>query len=108
MTKDAASKAYTLVSLYLSLYKDKYNKNIVINKHKEKWAMSDVIDSVGFDRAKELLIYYFHVQRTGHPLQWFLYNFEKLDAALTAHKDDEARRSKLRELTKRMVEDNEQ
>ncbi|NDB81747.1 MAG: hypothetical protein EB127_03215 [Alphaproteobacteria bacterium] len=107
MTKDDASKAYTLVSLYLSLYKEKYNKSIVLNKHKEKWAMADVIDSVGFDRAKELLIYYFKTSRTNHALQWFVYNFERLDAILTASVEDELKRKKIREMTKKMVEENE-
>lgn len=107
MTKDAAAKAYSLVSLYSSLYKEKYDKSIVINKHREKWAMSDVIDSVGFDRAKELLIYYFKTNRTGHTLQWFLYNFDKLDSTLTASQEDAERRKKMRALTKEMVASNE-
>ena len=107
MTKDDASKAYTLVSLYSSLYKDKYNKSILINKHKEKWAMAEVIDCVGFDRAKELLLYYFHTTKSGHPLQWFFYNFERLDAVLTAKAEDQQRRDKMREFTKKMVEENE-
>lgn len=108
MTKDDSTKAYQLVSLYLSLYKTKYNKNVVINKHKEKWAMADVIDSVGFDKAKDLLVYYFQTSKSGHPLQWFLYNFERLDVLLNAKRDDEEKRSKMRELTKKMVEENEQ
>jgi len=107
MTKDDAQKAYQLVSLYLSLYKEKYNKTIIINKHKEKWAMSDVIDSVGFPRAKELLVYYFHTSKSGHPLQWFLYNFERLDILLTAKAEDEEKRNRMRALTKKMVMENE-
>jgi len=107
MTKDDAGKAYHLVSLYLSLHKEKYNKSIVINKHKEKWAMVDVIDSVGFDRSKELLIYYFQTSKSGHPLQWFLYNFERLDVLLTAKVEDEKKRNRMRELTKKMVMENE-
>jgi hypothetical protein len=46
------SRAYSLVSLYSSLYKDKYNKSIVINKHKEKWGMAEVIDSVGIRQSQ--------------------------------------------------------
>lgn len=107
MTKDDAIKAYSLVSLYLSLYKDKYNKTITINKHREKWAMNDVIDSVGFDRAQELLIYYFKISKSGHPLQWFFYNFDKLEEHFVKSQQDVERRKKLRESTKKMVEENE-
>lgn len=107
MTKDLASQAYSLVSLYVSLYKQRYNKTIVVNRHKEKWATADVIESVGIERARELLTYYFTTSRPSHPLQWFLYNFERLDAALTAKEDDAKRRRKLFDNTKRMVLENE-
>jgi len=38
---------YVLIGLYESLYKERYNKKPRINKFREKWAMQDVIDSVG-------------------------------------------------------------
>jgi hypothetical protein len=43
---------YVLIGLYLSLYKEKYNKSLTVNKFREKWAMNDVIESVGFQRAQ--------------------------------------------------------
>ncbi len=95
---------YILISLYQNLYKDKYGRAITINKFREKWAMQDVIDSVGFDRAKELLEYYFGLTKNGHPLQFFFYNFDKMDALkLEIEKDKEKRRLLLEE-TKKMVE----
>ncbi len=39
---------YVLIGLYESLYKEKYGKKPRLNKFREKWAMQDVIDSVGF------------------------------------------------------------
>ena len=42
---------YILISLYISLYKERYNKVVTINKFREKWAMQDVIDSVGYHYA---------------------------------------------------------
>jgi len=42
---------YVLIGLYLSLYKEKYNKSLTVNKFREKWAMNDVIESV--DAATE-------------------------------------------------------
>jgi len=47
---------YVLIGLYESLYKEKYGKKPRLNKFREKWAMQDVIDSVGYERAKDLLI----------------------------------------------------
>ena len=96
---------YVLLGLYQNLYKEKYNKAITLNRYKEKWAMQDVIDSVGFDRARDLLVYYFSLNKYGHPIQFFYFNFDKMEQIkIESDKDKEARR-KLMEQTKKMVEE---
>ena len=95
---------YILLTLFQNLYKEKYKKDPSINKFREKWGMQDVIDSVGFDRAKELLEYYFVLPRNAHTMQFFLYNFDKMDIVkVEIEKDKEKRRLLLQE-TKKMVE----
>lgn len=105
MTKDEAKLAYALVSLYCALYNQKYGKQPVVNKYRDKWAMQDVVDSVGYDRARKLLEYYFQITKTGHTLQWFFYNFEKLDLAITQSEQDKVRRELIMSKTKTMVEE---
>lgn len=95
---------YVLIGLYQNLYKEKYGRVPTMNKFREKWAMQDVIDSVGFDRAKELLIYYFSLTKNGHPLQFFFYNFDKMDALKIEIQKDKEKRRLLLEETKKMVE----
>lgn len=95
---------YILMTLYQNLYKEKYGRVANINKFREKWAMQDVIDSVGFDRAKELLEYYFGLTKNGHPLQFFFYNFDKMDALKKEIEKDKEKRRLLLEETKKMVE----
>ena len=95
---------YILNGLYQNLYKEKYGRVPTMNKFREKWAMQDVIDSVGFDRAKELLIYYFSLTKNGHPLQFFFYNFDKMDALKIEIEKDKEKRRLLLEETKKMVE----
>lgn len=95
---------YVLIGLYESLYKEKYGKKPSLNKFREKWAMQDVIDSVGLDRAKEIMRYYFTLPKGGHPLQFFLYNFDRIDAAISEVEKDKERRRLLLEETKIMVE----
>lgn len=97
--------SYVLIGLYESLYLEKYGKKPKLNKFREKWAMQDVVDSVGFDRAKQLLIYYFKTSKYGHPLQFFYYNFDKIDRIQHDTEQDKIYRSILREETKRMVEE---
>jgi hypothetical protein len=102
-----AKYAHTLLSFYDKLYTEKYGNKPKYNKYREKWAMQDVVDSVGFERAKELLEYYLKVTKPRHPLQWFFYNFDKLDDMLEQKQADAVRRKKMLEETKRMVEENE-
>jgi hypothetical protein len=99
-----SKEPYILLTLYQNLYKDKYNKAVTINKFREKWAMQDVIDSVGYTRAKELLEYYFGLNKNGHPLQFFFYNFDKMDLVKTEIEKDKEKRRLLLEETKKMVE----
>ena len=93
------------MTLYQSLYKEKYGKVPQLNKFREKWAMQDVIDSIGLDRAKELLIYYFSLPKSGHPLQFFFYNFDRIDSAVLEVEKDKERRRLLLQETKKMVEE---
>ena len=105
MTKDEAKQGYGLISLYCSLYKEHYKKPAVVNKYREKWAMLDVVESVGYDRTKILIEYYFKISKPGHPLSWFFYNFEKLDLTLQQVEEDKSRRELIRAKTKSMVEE---
>ena len=95
------------MSLYLSLYKERYSKDLTVNKFREKWAMQDVIDSVGFDRAKELLTYYFSTNKSGHPLNFFYNNFDRIDSLHKEIQKDKANRNVLLQETKKMVEGEE-
>jgi hypothetical protein len=97
---------YILLGTYQSLYKERYGKPPRINKYREKWAMQDVIDSVGYDRAKELLEYYFMTAKQGHPLSFFYYNFDKIDALKTEIDRDKLNRIRMLKETKEMVEEN--
>lgn len=98
-------KERKLVELYIKLYKDRYKTAPVVNKYRERWAMKDVMDSMGYDRAVELLTYYMGVDRdNGHSLQFFYYNFDSIHAYLKKVEEDRARRKKMAEKTKERVE----
>jgi len=100
----ANQEPYILLGIYESLYFAKYNKKPKLNKYREKWAMQDVIDSVGFNRAKELIEYYVRTNKSGHPLQFFFYNFDKIDRLQLEIEKDKENRKALREATKKLVE----
>jgi hypothetical protein len=96
---------YILLTIYMALYEQKYGKKPRINKYKEKWAMQDVLDSIGFDSAKDVLNYYFRTGKNGHPLNFFYNNFDRLEDMMIQINKDVANRARLLEQTKRLVEE---
>lgn len=92
-----------LLKYFKDLWEEKYKRPLEINLFKEKWAAVDVIDSVGAKRAKELIDYYFTTGNLGHSLQWFFYNFDKLDSALKEKVKDKEHRAKIMQQTKERV-----
>jgi hypothetical protein len=100
-------EAYILLTMYQNMYKEKYGKLPSLNKYREKWAMQDVVDSIGYERAKELLQYYFTTGKHGHPLQFFFFNFDKIDIMQKEIEKDKRNRKILQEATKKLVEGEE-
>lgn len=99
-----SKEPYILLSIYQNMYQNKYGKMPSLNKYREKWAMQDVIDSIGYGRAKELIEYYFTTGKNGHPLQFFFFNFDKIDIMEKEIKKDKTNRRILQEATKKLVE----
>ena len=96
---------YILLTIYMALYEQKYGKKPRINKYKEKWAMQDVLDSIGFEQAKDVLNYYFRTGKNGHPLNFFYNNFDRLEDMMIQINKDVANRARLLEQTKKLVEE---
>lgn len=101
----ASKEPYILLTIYMALYEQKYGKKPRINKYKEKWAMQDVLDSIGFEQAKDVLNYYFRTGKNGHPLNFFYNNFDRLEDMMIQINKDVANRARLLEQTKRLVEE---
>ena len=98
---------YILLSLYSNLYEGMYSTKPTINRYKEKWAMQDVIDSIGFERSKNVLYYYFETGKNRHPLNFFYNNFERIEDMMIQIKEDKARNTRVLQETKNRMEGNE-
>ena len=84
-----------------------YSTKPTINRYKEKWAMQDVIDSIGFERSKNVLYYYFETGKSRHPLNFFYNNFERIEDMMIQIKEDKARNTRVLQETKNRMEGNE-
>lgn len=104
-----AKQANALVTLFVSLWTDKYKRKPTnVNRYRDKWGFQDMIGDLGYDRSREIMEYYFKTSRAGHPLQYLLYNYEKLDQILREIEEDEVNRAELRAATEKRVREWEQ
>ena len=102
------TNAGKLLTLFVKLHKERYNRPLVVNRYKEKWKMVDVIESVGYDRAVELMHHYFKTNNPGHPIDKFVYNFEKYDSVMRELEVDRVNRENLRRITEQRVRELEE
>lgn len=89
MARSSTDKeAYSVISLYTQLYKNKYGSAPIINKYKEKWAILSLIEDFDDYGVRETLEYYFKLSKDRHPLSWFINNFTSLyTSRLNAERD---------------------
>lgn len=94
--------AFALLSEYSKLYQTKYGNAPVLNKYKEKWGMSSLVEDFGRDGVSQTLTYYFKINREGHSLSWFYNNFSNIHLSRLASEKDAKIRAEAREKTKQL------
>ena len=100
--KEKARQAHILLSRYISLYQQTHKRKPPINRYSAKWGMMDVIDSIGVERADQLLAFYF-VTKNAHTIEFFYKNFDKMDIHEQAVREDRKRRAMIRKQTEERV-----
>lgn len=98
-------QADELLNLYVSLYVDKYGKSPTINRFKQRWAFKDMIADYGLAPSKSVVEYYFSTGRVGHPMEYLLYNYDKLHRIMVDIKQDEVKREEIRRETEERVKE---
>jgi hypothetical protein len=102
----AASKsdkdAYSLLSDYSGLYRVRYGQSPVLNKYKEKWGMSSLVEDFGKDEVYKTLTFYFRTNREGHSLSWFYNNFSTIHLSRLSSEKDDRIRAESREKTRQL------
>ena len=100
--REVASK---FLGEYRKLYLKEYGRKAKFNIFAERWGAMDMIESVGIDRAYEILAYYFLCDVSGHPLPQLWRTFDRIDDMMVAIDRDREHRESVRQATKmRMAE----
>lgn len=98
-------QANGLITQFIKNYTDKYGKAPVLNRYKEKWAFQDMVSDLGYERAKLVVDYYFRTSKLGHPIQYLLYNYERLNRVMLEREEDNAKLKEIAQATKKRVEE---
>lgn len=101
-----AKQVHTLISYYLKKYKEKYGFAAIVNRNRARWYVGNMLIDMTIDDAKGLIDYYFDTfGEKGHDLEWFLYNYDKLQVARVKRDEDAAALAHIRAESKRRAEE---
>lgn len=103
MTKaDRLRVANELVSLYMKLYKDRFREAPILNRHKQKFALHDILEDIAQSELRKLIAYYVKVD-SDPSLTKFCYEYDELYVRMQRDAKDEDERLQLRRETQRRV-----
>lgn len=98
-------QSQSLITYFLQKYRAKYDSEPRdLNRYRDKWGFAAMIEQYGTPRAKEIIDYYFDTLRPGHPVNYLLFNYEKLDQIMTEKAEDAEKRRQLRLESMKRVE----
>lgn len=94
-----------LITQYIKSWTERYGKSPVLNRYKWKWAFRDMVEDLGYERAKEVVAYYFRTNRLGHPIEHIAYNYDQMHKILLEREADDANIEKLKKETEQRVKE---
>src|SRR6478735_6121770 len=93
-----AKDCHEMTSYYMKGYKEKYGSAPNVNRNTARWGFDSVLHDMSKQHVKMLLDYYFEVPSDRrHDLDWFFYNYEKLNRSKLEQEEAKAARTKLME-----------
>lgn len=99
-------QAQTLVSYFGKKYKEKYDTAPVLNRYKARWGFDAILMDMSESKVKDLIDYYLETYSPNmHDLDWFFYNYDKLDQAKRDRDKDAVALAALREQSKKRTEE---
>lgn len=101
-----AQQGNALVTLYIQCFEDKYSRKPLVNRHRVKWGFQDMISDLNYNSARDVIEYYFKTSgQSGHPIDFLLYNYEKIFQVMEEIKKDQKNREELRKQTEQRVKE---
>lgn len=105
MAKATAQQCHALTTYYIDKYTDVVGKAPLVNRNKSKWGFEAMLIDYTPAQARELIDFYIDHYAATPTIEWFLFNYEKVDQAKQERAEHEVVMAKRREETKRRAEE---
>lgn len=104
MAKATAQQCHALTTYYITKYTEVVGKAPLVNRNKSRWGFEAMLLDYTSNEVRELIDHYIE-HYTTPSIEWFLFNYEKVDVAkqeFEEHKVSNAKR--LKETQQRLEE----
>jgi len=104
MAKATAQQCHALTTYYISKYTEEVGKAPLVNRNKTRWGFEAMLLDYTPEQARELIDHYIEHYSTP-TIEWFLFNYEKVDEAKKEYEQYKVSSAKrLAETQKRLEE----
>lgn len=104
MAKPTAQQCHALTTYFKTKYTETQGREPVISRNKARWWFEGVLMDYTATQAHELIDYYLEHWESPS-LEWFGYNYDKVDEAYTDHHKNELAAKKRRQVTQARLEE---
>lgn len=101
---DRLKQANELINYFIKLYGEKFGEKPVLNRHKQRFAVSDVLEDISYTKAQAILRYLVKVDAEPS-LTKFCYEYDELEVKMQREKKDDQERLQLRKETEQRVKE---
>lgn len=104
MAKPTAQQCHALTTYFIQKYTDVVGKKPSVNRNKARWGFESILMDYTPTDARGLIDYY--MEHYNNPtVEWFLFNYEKVDNAKQEHEENEAAAERRRAATAKRLEE---
>jgi hypothetical protein len=103
MAKATAQECHALITYFIEACK-KSGTTISVSRNKVRWQFEALLMDYSIQQAKNLIDYYV-AHYTAPNVDWFMYNYDKVEEAKQERTKQDAMRARLREDTAKRAEE---
>lgn len=88
MATEIHKDAFKLIEFYKKTYKEKYHKDLSLNKYALKWGASSVLEDYGVDRCISVIRFFVSTSTNAARPQAMFNNFHEIESTLCQREKD--------------------